>query len=59
VTGLFGWELVKIVLTVAALAAAPWVVPGLVWLALLAGMVLTLKMYWFALWLQTRSVKPN
>lgn len=59
VTGLFGWELVKIVLTVAALAAAPWVIPGLVWLALLAGVVLTLKMYWFALWLQIRSVKPN
>lgn len=59
VTGLFGWELVKIVLTVALLAAAPWVLPEVVWLALLAGMVVTLKMYWLALWVQTRSVKPN
>ncbi len=59
VTGLFGWELVKIVLTVALLAAAPWVLPEVVWLALLAGMVVTLKMYWLALWVQTRSVKPT
>lgn len=59
VAGLFGWELVKIVLTVALLAVAPWVLPGVVWLALLAGMVVTLKMYWLALWVQTRSVKSN
>ena len=59
VTGLFGWELVKIVLTVVLLAAAPWLVSGLVWLALLVGMVLTMKMYWIALWAQSRSVKPN
>jgi len=59
VTGLFGWELVKIVLTVALLAAAPRLIPGLVWLALLAGMVLTMKMYWIALWAQSRSVKPS
>lgn len=59
VSGLFGWELVKIVLTVALLAAAPWVLSEVVWLALLAGMVVTLKMYWLALWVQTRSVKPT
>ena len=47
--GLFGWELVKIVLTVAMLAAAPRLVPGLSWLALLAGMVITMKTYWIAL----------
>lgn len=47
--GLFGWELVKIVLTVAMLAAAPRLVPGLSWLALLAGMVVTMKTYWVAL----------
>jgi len=44
-----GWELVKIVLTVAMLAAAPRLVPGLSWLALLAGMVITMKTYWIAL----------
>jgi len=47
--GFFGWELVKIVLTVAMLAAAPKVVPQLSWLALLAGMVVTMKTYWIAL----------
>ena len=51
--GLMGWELVKIVLTVAMLAAAPRLVPGLSWLALLAGMVVTMKTYWLALWVQS------
>ena len=47
--GFFGWELVKIVLTVAMLAAAPKLVPQLSWLALLVGMVVTMKTYWIAL----------
>ena len=47
--GFFGWELVKIMLTVAMLAAAPKLVPQLSWLALLAGMVVTMKTYWIAL----------
>lgn len=47
--GFFGWEIAKIVLTVALLAAAPRLVPGLSWLALLAGMVITMKTYWVAL----------
>ena len=47
--GLFGWELVKILLTVAMLVAAPRVVPGVSWLALLVGMVITMKAYWVAL----------
>jgi len=46
---LMGWELVKIALTVAMLAAAPRLVPELSWLALLAGMVMTMKAYWIAL----------
>lgn len=50
VVGFFGWEIVKIVLTVALLAAAPRLVPDLNWLALLAGMVITMKAYWVALW---------
>jgi len=45
----FVWELIKLVLTIAFLAAAPWVVGGLNWLALLAGVVVALKMYWVAL----------
>lgn len=47
--GFLVWELVKVGLTVAMLAAAPKVVPGLNWLALLAGVVLATKMYWLAL----------
>lgn len=53
--GLFGWELVKILLTVAMLAAAPRIVPGVSWLALLAGMVVTMKAYWVALLLRPRT----
>ena len=51
--GVFGWELVKIALAVAMLAAAPRLVPGLSWLALLAGMVVTMKTYWVALLAQS------
>lgn len=48
------WEWVKLGLTVALLLAAPRVVPGLNWLALLAGVVLATKMYWAALILARR-----
>ncbi len=47
--GIFGWELVKLVLCIAMLAAAPRLVPGLSWLALLAGLVVVMKTYWVAL----------
>ena len=53
----FGWEMVKIILTVAILVAAPRVVVGLSWLALVAGMVLTMKTYWIALVVQSRRSK--
>lgn len=53
----FGWEMVKIILTVAILVAAPRVVVGLSWLALMAGMVLTMKTYWIALVVQSRRSK--
>jgi ATP synthase protein I len=45
----FVWELIKIALTVALLAAAPWLIEGISWLALLAGVVVAMKMYWVAL----------
>lgn len=48
------WEWVKLGLTVALLLASPKVVPGLHWLALLAGVVLATKMYWVALVLARR-----
>mgnify|MGYP002350939856 CR=1 FL=1 len=46
---LFVWELAKLVLTVAMLALAPRLIKDLSWLALLAGMVVTMKTYWVAL----------
>jgi ATP synthase protein I len=50
--GFFVWEMVKIILTVAMLMAAPKVVSRLSWLALLAGFVVTMKVYWVAMWLR-------
>jgi ATP synthase protein I len=47
--GFFVWELVKIVVTVALLFAAPRLVPELNWLALLVGFVVTMKVVWIAL----------
>ena len=47
--GFFVWELVKIVLTVALLLVAPRVVVDLHWLALVAGFVVTIKMYWLVM----------
>lgn len=43
------WELVKIALAVAMLVLAPRLVKDLSWLALLAGMVLSMKVYGLAL----------
>ena len=52
--GFFVWELVKIALTIAMLFAAPRVVPGLSWPALLVGFVVTIKVYWLMLVLHSR-----
>lgn len=57
VTGFFMWEMVKIGLTVAMLIAAPRLVLDLSWLAMLAGFVVTMKVYWLAMWL--RWVRPH
>lgn len=47
--GFFVWEMAKIALTVVLLGVAlRWLQP-LNWLALLAGMVVTMKTYWFVL----------
>lgn len=50
--GFFVWEMVKVILTVAMLMAAPRLVAQLSWLALLAGFVVTMKVYWVAMWLR-------
>ena len=57
----FVWELVKIILTVALLLVAPKVILDLSWIALVAGFVVTMKVYWLAMalgWMQRKS-KPN
>ncbi|MBF6632262.1 MAG: ATP synthase subunit I [Comamonas sp.] len=56
---LFGWEFVKLVLCIAMLAAAPRLVPDLNWLALLAGLVVTMKTYWFAFLMKRSSVRKT
>lgn len=55
----FVWELVKVVLTVAMLFAAPRLVAQLSWWALLAGFVVTLKAYWVAMWLHSVRKKAG
>lgn len=57
--GFFGWEMAKIALTVAMLAAAPKLIDALSWLALLAGMVVTMKTYWVALWARSSVRKTD
>lgn len=47
--GFLMWEMVKIALTVAMMMAAPGLVAGLSWPALLVGLVLAMKVYWVAL----------
>lgn len=47
VMGFFLWEAVKIALTVAMLFAAPRWVANLSWLAMLIGLVVVMKVYWF------------
>ena len=57
--GFLLWEGVKILMVVAMLWSAPWIVPELNWLGLLAGLVLVLKVYWFGFWIQTRRANLN
>ena len=51
------WELVKVGLTVVILVLAFRWVPDLNWLALLAGMVLTMKTHWVALLVRPSFLK--
>ena len=53
------WESVKVILTIAMLFAAPKVVSSLNWLALVAGFVVTMKVYWVAAWLYSRRRSLN
>jgi ATP synthase protein I len=53
----FLWEMVKIAVSVTLLALAPKMVPGLSWLAMLIGLVVTMKVYWVALLMAPKNVK--
>lgn len=57
--GIFSWELVKLVLCVAMLAAAPKLIPDLSWLALLTGLIVVMKTYWIALLVRSGVRKTN
>lgn len=52
--GFFVWEAIKIAFSVGMLFAAPRLVPGLDWLAMLIGLIVTLKVYWVALLLRPK-----
>ena len=53
--GFFVWEAIKIAVTVGMLLAAPQLVAGLDWLAMLIGLIVTLKVYWVALLMRPKS----
>jgi len=47
--GFFVWEAMKISVSVGMLMLAPRLVEGLDWLAMLIGLIATIKVYWLAL----------
>jgi ATP synthase protein I len=53
--GFLLWEMVKIALTFAMMVAAPRLVAGLSWPALLIGLILAMKVYWVALAFRPRA----
>jgi ATP synthase protein I len=57
--GFMFWEMVKIAVAVAMLAAAPRVVPDLSWPALLVAMIVCVKVNWLALLWQRRPVSET
>ena len=57
VAGFFLWEMVKIVLSLAMLFAAPRLIPDLSWPAMLVGLVLTMKIVWLTLMFVGRGTK--
>jgi ATP synthase protein I len=52
--GFLVWEFVKLGLSLALLLSAPVLVEDLSWPALLAGLVVTMKVVWLAVWVQSR-----
>ena len=57
--GFFVWEAIKIAVSAALLVAAPRLVTDLDWLAMLIGLIVTLKVYWVALLLRPKLNKDR
>jgi ATP synthase protein I len=57
VLGFFLWEMVKLVLSVAMLLAAPRLITELSWPAMLVGLVVTMKAAWVAVMLAPKRPK--
>ena len=57
--GFFVWEAVKIGVSVAMLFAAPKLIAELNWLAMLIGLVVTMKVYWVALLMRPKLNQMN
>ena len=53
--GFFLWEMLKIVVTIVLIAVAPKLVADLDWLAMLIGLIVTMKAVWLVLWLGQRA----
>lgn len=49
--GFFVWEMIKIAVSIVLIAVAPNVVADLDWLAMLIGLIVTMKAVWLVLWL--------
>jgi ATP synthase protein I len=56
--GFFFWETIKVGFTIALLVMSPKIVSGLSWLALLAGFVVVIKVYWLAGYFLVKAGKP-
>ena len=57
--GFFLWEMLKIAVTIVLIAVAPKLVADLDWLAMLIGLIVTMKAVWLVLWLghKTRAAE--
>jgi ATP synthase protein I len=55
--GFFVWEMIKIVATVVLIAMAPKLVADLDWLAMLIGLIVTMKVVFVLLWLLPKLAK--
>jgi ATP synthase protein I len=55
--GFFVWEAIKIAVSVGMLFAAPQLVTDLDWLAMLIGLIVTMKVYWVALLMRPKVNK--